>query len=149
MEEEIMPLVRFWGSEDDVIEVQSANGSVKGTDQFPIKELSQSGGWHVGTFILEDVKSREGMKVYAFYDNETCWSFSIAQAAENVPIPDWTTRVYTDKRVNRYSAILAVEVPDGCRVYALKSKPDKETREIVNEFLGYTGKGVPEPKEKQ
>lgn len=49
---------------------------------------------------------------YAAFFYDGCWSVSIRQIDEDVPIPSWLKLIKVETGANGYSADLVIEVPD-------------------------------------
>jgi hypothetical protein len=95
-----MQTAAFYGSSDDLIEVEG----VKGGDEF---------GAYSGAGILHGMFNVGGkMRVYAIYDG--CWMFAVGQVAEDIALPDWPVRI---KQQHEYSTRLEIDVPDDVMVF--------------------------------
>lgn len=93
----------FEGASDDLIEIEG----VKGGDEFSAWTKDDEGV--AGVFTLGGK-----MRIRAIYDG--CWSFSVGQVDEEIPLPPWPVRVEQSPRTP-YSVRLVVEVPDDVKVF--------------------------------
>jgi hypothetical protein len=93
----------FEGGSDDLIEIEG----VKGGDEFGA--LSKDEEFIAGTFNLGGK-----LRIRALYDG--CWSFSVGQVDEDIPLPNWPIRVEQSPRTP-YSVRLVVECPDDVKVF--------------------------------
>jgi hypothetical protein len=71
-----MQTAKFWGSSDDLIEVEG----VKGGDEF-LSESNSSNELIAGVFNLGGL-----VRIYAIYD--ACWSFAVSKVDEDIPLPN-------------------------------------------------------------
>lgn len=93
----------FYGASDDLIEVEG----VKGADEFS--------AWTKDDDDVAGVFNVGGkLRVRAIYDG--CWSFSVGQVDEDIPLPDWPIRVRQSASVP-YSVALEIECPDDVKVF--------------------------------
>jgi len=100
-----MRKITFYGSSDDLIEIEGAPGA----DEYyaDTDREEPEGRFIVGGKIL----------VMALYDKNGCWSFSLGQLHEDVPFPDWP--ISFRQHENGYSVELTIEAPDDaivCRI---------------------------------
>ena len=97
-----MQTAKFWGSSDDLIEIEG----VKGGDEF--NGLTKDEELIAGTFNLGGK-----IRVRALYDG--CWSFAVGQVDEDIPLPDWPIRI--EQHEKGYSTALIIECPDDVKVF--------------------------------
>lgn len=90
-----MKTFSIYGASDDLVET----AGVPGCDEFNII----SDDVLVGTFVLGGK-----MRIRALYDG--CWSFSVGQVDEEIPLPDWPIRIKQHER--GYSTEMEIDVPD-------------------------------------
>jgi len=96
-----MKAIKFYGSSDDLIEVE---GEIDGCDEY-----GQFGEKLKDYFT---VQSESGAaKIYPIYDG--CWSFAIGQTDESIPLPEWDIRVGNE---HDYSTYLMLDVPDDAKI---------------------------------
>lgn len=99
----------FWGSSDDLIEVQG----VPGADEFcNARDDIVKGVFHIGGQL----------QIIALYDG--CWSFSVGKVDEDVDWPDWPIRIKPSEH-NAYSAQLEIDVPKYVSVSCIKGTDDE------------------------
>lgn len=89
--------MKMYGASDDLIEVEG----IPGSDEF---EADGGNDLLMGSFVVGGV-----IRVRAIYDG--CWSFSVGQVDEDVPLPEWPISLGQHPECD-YSALLEIEVPD-------------------------------------
>lgn len=99
----------FHGESDDIRMIYS------GED-----EILDVSGW-VENFEKKVTITRgdEGFCVVYHYDG--CWSMSVGQLDEDIPIPDWLRLVKVEMSNLGYSADLTIEVPDDVDIEEARS----------------------------
>lgn len=100
-----MSTVTFYGASGDLVEVDG----VEGADEFGAYS-SDPLRWH-GDLIAPG--GTDAMRVYAIYDG--CWHFSVGQADEIAPFPEWPVRIRQHTHKD-HSVRLEIDVPDGTRL---------------------------------
>lgn len=88
----------FYGASDDLVEVEG----VKGEDEF----TAPGNGPYMGAFNLGGK-----IRVHAIYDG--CWSFAVGKVDEDIPLPNWPTRISE----TGYTMRLEIDVPDDVKVF--------------------------------
>ena len=107
-----MKTVKFYGSSDDLIEVEG----IAGADEFN----AMNDGPVMATFVISAVYAQFGilplLRVYAIYDG--CWTFAAGlfnEHDEHQPCPTWPIRTSKSDE-NEYSMCLQIDVPDDASV---------------------------------
>lgn len=104
-DETTMPTtVLFWGSSDDLIEVE---GEVPGCDEYYAIESRPH------EFLIE-APDGTAMLVTGFFGAEGSWSFAPGLLNEDHPYPSWP--VVVRPASNGYSTVLEICVPAGARI---------------------------------
>lgn len=92
----------FRGHSDDTVSIHTCkvipNESVRGS--------AEEYGCAGDDIVLATFSIGEKMLVNCLYDG--CWSFSVGQVAEDIPLPDWPVEL---KGSSGYTAILEITVP--------------------------------------
>lgn len=104
-------VIRFYGYSDDLVEVESDNGSV---DQ-------EHGEWSPGAGIFMSFNVGDRLIVHAIYDEHGWWSFAVSPNCDgvedecNVAVPRWPITTVRSREC-RHSMELRIEAPDGTQV---------------------------------
>lgn len=94
----------FCGDSDDISMIYSGE-----------KEILDVSGWVKNFEKKVNITRRdEGFSVVYHYDG--CWSMSVRQLDEDVPIPDWLKLVKVEMSDRGYSADLTIEVPEDVEI---------------------------------
>jgi hypothetical protein len=96
-------VVKFWGSSDDLIEVDGESFS---------NEICY-GADSILQGVFRVIGPTGQAKVYVLYDS--CWSFTFSKYEDEVPLPDWNARI-VDSTENRYCAELHLTLPQGTAI---------------------------------
>ncbi len=94
--------VSFVGAGDDTVIVHVRDDTV----EYPAYENP-----YAGRFVLVDPEGAT-MAVHVVYDGT--WAFAVALGDEDVPLPEWETRLEVE---GGYSMRLVIEAPDDVAVF--------------------------------
>ncbi|URD53773.1 hypothetical protein [Chroococcidiopsis sp. CCNUC1] len=100
-----MKLLKFSGHSDDIFQCTFGETATSSDETYVID------GIHA---FLVQADNGDGLYVCGIYApkiiTSACWVVGVAQLGEDIPLPSWKTSY--ENKVNGYSPILVIQVPD-------------------------------------
>jgi hypothetical protein len=89
-------IIRFWGSSDDLIEIDNVEGTTKGADEYN----TEAAAFEVA-----------GLRVGLAYGDNGCWGIEVTRLDEDVPVTAENLKMAPHE--NGYSMALEMMLPPG------------------------------------